>query len=76
MRCTVRNLTSQYGSSDNKESDLLDVTVDAATVTDTVIALAEMQSKRSHRFVVMIVVLIAALVGFSQQITHVVGTVR
>ena len=76
---TVRKLKAKEWWSDLEESvqhDLKNVTIDAATVTETIIALAEMKSKQHHTWISLGVLLFAVCAGFSQQIIQTVGTVR
>lgn len=77
----VRELTrNPWWSQSNKDcdtqNDLTSVQIDTATVTETIIALAELQSKRVHRWVVLIVLTCATLAGFSTQIVGLAQTVR
>jgi phage-related holin len=72
-------LQGKYTAAHNKQVSLTDIKVDAATVTETIVALAEFESKRGwsgHSCTMVVVLVFAALAGFSQQIVHVVGTVR
>jgi hypothetical protein len=77
----VRRLKTKYNKNESKQ-DLLDVEIDAAVVTETILALAEMQSKQPNgccglqcglNDVIMVVSLCA---GFAQQVVDFFGTVR
>ena len=77
---TVRELLKrpwwEEPNEDNARRDFMNMEIDAATVTETIVALADMHSKRHHRLIALIVGLVAACVGFSLQIVHLNGTVR
>eukprot|EP01043_Picozoa_sp_COSAG02_P039429 COSAG02_NODE_3112_length_7339_cov_13.532182_3_plen_90_part_00 len=85
MTAAVRELKKEPWWSTKKEedkgmstpnNDLMNVEIDAATVTETIVAFAEMQSKRTHKWVMLFVLICAALAGFSDQIVRLLGKVR
>ena len=77
----VRRLKTKYNEKDSvgnqSTKDLLDMEIDAAVVTETIMALAEMQSKPSGCCGINSIVMIVALcAGFAQQVVNSFGTVR
>ena len=75
----VRRLKTKYfNNSDerNENEDLLDVQIDAGVVAETILALAEMQSKQEHETTLTIVAVVALFAGFAQQVVNIFGTVR
>ena len=83
MQLAVRELKRRYATGRElaKEgtqvaSDLQDVELDAAAVTETILALAEMKSKQTHRWILRAVAYFSFLASFAPQIVDLFTEVR